>query len=558
MVSGNGADDRVSAASSPSRMPQPAARRKFWGWGLEGEGLAVSEIEQFGAIFAGRLGIDGVRVREPPQVDELDLRAPRLAPPASLEAAFSTDPYDRAAHTYGRSFRDLVRAFRRDYAHAPDLVAFPRSEGELVSVLDWCSGAGAAAIPFGGGSSVVGGVEPDVGGGYHGAVSVDLRHLRGVLEVDRASRAARIAGGTLGPALEAQLKPHGLTLRHFPQSFEWSTLGGWIATRSGGHFATLHTHIDEFVEAVRVVTPRGVLQTRRLPGSGAGPSAERLFCGSEGTLGVITEAWMRVQPRPRFRAGASVYFAGFADAVETARELAQSGLHPANCRLLGPDEALWSGSGDGSHSILVLGFESADHELGPWLARALEICASHRGEVREEDSDPAAIWRAAFLRGPHLRDGLTRLGLVTETFETAVTWDRFWEFHEGVLAATKQAMRQACGGGAVSCRFAYVYPDGPAPYYSVYAPGRPGRELEQWDEIKLAASEAILALGGTITHHHAVGRDHRQWYLRELPQLFTGALGGAKAELDPAGIMNPGVLLQPAGAVSHSHEGGRR
>ena len=176
-----------------------ATRRKFWGWGLEGEGLAVSDIEQLGAIFAGRFGIDRGRVREPPRVDELDLRAPRLAPPASLEAAFSTDPYDRAAHTYGRSFRDLVRAFRRDYAHAPDLVAFPRGEGELVSVLEWCSGAGAAAIPFGGGSSVVGGVEPDVGGGYRGAVSVDLRHLREVLEVDRTSRAARIAGGTLGP-----------------------------------------------------------------------------------------------------------------------------------------------------------------------------------------------------------------------------------------------------------------------------------------------------------------------------------------------------------------------
>ncbi len=557
MVSGSGTGDRASAAPSPSRMPQSAARRKFWGWGLEGEGLTMSEIEQLGAAFAGRFGIDGVRVQAPPRVDELYLPAPRLAPPAPLEAVFSTDPYDRAAHTYGRSFRDLVRAFRRDYAHAPDLVAFPRGEGELVSVLEWCSEAGVAAIPFGGGSSVVGGVEPDVGGGYGGAVSVDLRHLAGVLEVDRASRAARIAGGTLGPALEAQLKPHGLTLRHFPQSFEWSTLGGWIATRSGGHFATLHTHIDEFVEAVRVVTPRGVLETRRLPGSGAGPSAERLFCGSEGTLGVITEAWMRVQPRPRFRAGASVYFASFADAVQAARELAQSGLDPANCRLLGHDEALLSGSGDGSHSILVLGFESADHELGPWLARALEICAGHRGQVREEESDPAAIWRAAFLRGPHLRDGFVRLGLVAETFETAITWDRFWEFHQGVLAAARQAVVQACGGGAVSCRFAYVYPDGPAPYYSVFAPGRPGREMEQWDEIKLAASEAIMALGGTITHHHAVGRDHRRWYLREVPQLFTEALGGAKAELDPAGIMNPGVLLQPAGAVSHSPEGGR-
>jgi alkyldihydroxyacetonephosphate synthase len=553
VVSADGTGDGGSAGRS-----QPVARRKFWGWGLEGEGLAASEVKQLGAVFAERLGLAGVRLKEPPRVEELDLPAPRLAPPASLEPAFSTDRYDRAAHTYGRSFRDLVRAFGRDYGHAPDMVAFPRGEGELVSVLEWCSDARVAAIPFGGGSSVVGGVEPDVGDGYHGVVSVDLRHLQGVLEVDRTSRAARIAAGTLGPALEAQLKPYGLTLRHFPQSFEWSTLGGWIATRSGGHFATLHTHIDEFVEAVRVVTPRGVVQTRRLPASGAGPSAERLFCGSEGTLGVITEAWMRVQPRPRFRAAASVSFASFGDAVQAVRELAQSGLHPANCRLLGHDEALVSGSGDGSQSILVLGFESADHELEPWLARALEICRSHRGKVHGRDSDPAAVWRAAFLRGGHLRDGLTQLGLISETFETAITWDRFWEFHEGVLAATKQALRQACGGGMVSSRFAYVYPDGPSPYYSVFAPGRPGQELQQWDEIKLAASEAIAALGGTITHHHAVGRDHRRWYLREVPQLFAEALRGAKAELDPVGIMNPGVLLESAGAVSGGDEGGRR
>jgi alkyldihydroxyacetonephosphate synthase len=554
-ISAGGTGDGAPAAPRPAS--QPAVRRKFWGWGLEGQGLAADELQQLGAVCTERLGIDGVRVQEPPRVEELDLRPPRLVPPRALEPAFSTDPHERAAHTYGRSFRDLVRAFRRDYAHAPDLVAFPRGEGELVSVLEWCSDAGVAAIPFGGGSSVVGGVEPDVGDGYRGAVSVDLRHLQGVLEVDLTSRAARIAAGTLGPALEAQLKPHGLTLRHFPQSFEWSTLGGWIATRSGGHFATLHTHIDEFVEAIRVVTPRGVLQTRRLPASGAGPSAERLFCGSEGTLGVITEAWMRVQPRPRFRAGASVSFADFADGVEAAREVAQSGLHPANCRLLGHDEALLSGSGDGSRSILVLGFESADHEPGPWLARALEICASHGGEVTSEKSDPAAAWRATFLRGPHLRDGMVQLGLVSETFETAVTWDRFWELHEGVLAATRQAALRECGGGVVTCRFTYVYPDGPAPYYSVFAPGRPGQELQQWDEIKRAASEAIEALGGTITHHHAVGRDHRRWYLHEVPQLFAGALRGAKAELDPAGIMNPGVLLQPAGAVTCSGEGGR-
>jgi alkyldihydroxyacetonephosphate synthase len=524
--------------------PATTARRKFWGWGLEHEGLGQEELEQLAATFADRFALEPLEIRDPPRLEELDLRKPRLSPPSSLESIVTDDPHERALHSYGRSYRDLVRAFRRDYSHPPDLVAFPRDEGEVSSILDWCSEARAAAIPFGAGSSVAGGVEPDVGDAYAGAVSIDLAHLDRVLEVDQISRSARIQGGVLGPSLETQLKPHGLTLRHFPQSFEYSTLGGWIATRSGGHFATLFTHIDEFVQAVRMVTPSGVLETRRLPASGAGPSPDRFICGSEGTLGVITEAWMRLQGRPTFRAGASVLFVDFEQAVEAARAIAQSGLFPSNCRLLGHDEALLSGSGDGSRAILVLGFESSDHELGPWCDRALELCRERGGELREEDADAAAKWRSAFLRGAHVRDAMVRLGLIHETFESAVTWDRFWDFHEGVLKATEEALLETCGGGAVSCRFAYVYPDGPSPYYSVYAPGRAGSELEQWDAIKQAASEAILAHGGTITHHHAVGRDHRPWYERERPELFGRALRAAKSELDPAGIMNPGVLMR--------------
>src|SRR5208337_3777572 len=353
-------------------MMQP--RLKHFGWGREGEGLTPAELAFVFGRIEQRFGPPAGGEVKPPQLEDIKLEPPRLEPPASLPFC-STALYDRAAHAHGKSFPEYVRGLLGDYRSAPDGVTYPRTEQEVAAVLDWAGGAQASVTPFGGGSSVVGGVEPRRDAGrYKAAVTVDLRELGRVLEVDKTSRAARIEGGAFGPALEAQLKPHGLTLRHFPQSFECSTLGGWIATRSGGHFASLYTHIDEFVEAVRVVTPRGVLQTRRLPGSGAGPSAERLFCGSEGTLGVITEAWMRVQPRPRFRAGASVSFAGFADAVQAARELAQSGLDPANCRLLGPEEALLSGSGDGSRSILVVGFESADHELGPWLARALEIC----------------------------------------------------------------------------------------------------------------------------------------------------------------------------------------
>jgi alkyldihydroxyacetonephosphate synthase len=527
-------------------------RRSFWAWGLESEEPTDEDRARRAEHLSKRFGV-AITPSPVPDLADAELRPARIPVPDALAACCTTETWERAFHSHGAHFTDRTDAFNLHFPNPTDVVAHPRSEDELVAVVDWCSSIGAKVVPFGAGSSVVWGVNPPEA---EAVVTVAMDRFDRVLELDPVSRAARIQAGIYGPELEAQLRPEGFTLRHFPQSFRFSTLGGWIATRSGGHFATLHTHIDEFVEAVRVVTPRGVLETRRLPASGAGPSPERLVCGSEGTLGVITEAWMRLQPRPVHRAGASVYFADFDAAVEASRELAQSGLHPSNCRLLDHDEALLSGSGDGSRAILVVGFESGDHELEPWLARALEITSAHGGERHARDGDdPAAVWRAAFLRGPHLRDAFARLGLVHETFETAVTWDRFPAFHTGVLEATRRAMQEACGGGALSCRFAYVYPDGPAPYYSVYAPGRRDQELEQWDAIKAAASEAILALGGTITHHHSVGRDHAPWYRREAPELFTAALGATKAELDPAGIMNPGVLLPPA-AAHRGEDGG--
>jgi alkyldihydroxyacetonephosphate synthase len=333
-----------------------------------------------------------------------------------------------------------------------------------------------------------------------------------------------------------------------------STLGGWIATRSGGHYATLFTHIDDFVQGVRAITPRGTYATRRLPASGAGPDPASLLIGSEGTLGVITEAWMRLQDRPRFRASAPFEFARFEDACAAARGIVQSGLWPANCRLLDHREALFSSAGNGTHSLLIVTFESADHSLDAWFARAAEICSSFNGTSPVELSGtstsaeaahrgPAGAWRNAFIAGGHRHDAFVRLGLIMETFETAITWDRFQEFHAAVINATEEAIRRVCGRGMVSCRFAYVYPDGPSPYYTVLAQARPGAELEQWAEIKNAASDALIAAGGTITHHHAVGRSHRPWYDRERPPLFAEAFRSARRTLDPAGIMNPGVLV---------------
>ena len=251
----------------------------------------------------------------------------------------------------------MVRGFRGEFENPPDLVAFPRDESEIEAVLGWAEAEGAAVIPFGGGTSVVGGVEPRLG--ERPVVSLDLRRLDRVLEVDPTSLAARIQAGATGPRLEEQLREHGLTLRHFPQSFEYATLGGWIATRAGGHFATVLTHIDDLVESVRAITPRGTWESRRLPGSGAGPSPDRLLAGSEGILGVISEAWMRVRPRPEFKASAGVEFDDFLAGAGAVREISQSGLDPANCRLLDAGEAELTGAGDGSAGLLILGFESA-------------------------------------------------------------------------------------------------------------------------------------------------------------------------------------------------------
>jgi alkyldihydroxyacetonephosphate synthase len=529
-------------------------KRKFWGWGYEGRGPTREQQGKIAELLASRFGIAVPEIATPPRIEEISLRPPRVAPPAALAPICSSAPEDRAGHTYGKSFRDVVRALARDFSRPPDVVAFPRTEDDVTALLDWCTSANLIAIPYGGGSSVVGGVEVPADAARAGAVSIDLGKLDRVLEIDRVSRAARIQAGILGPALEDQLRPHGLTLRHFPQSFELSTLGGWIATRSGGHFATLYTHIDDLVESLRVITPSGVVESRRLPGSGAGPSPDRMFIGSEGILGVITEAWMRLQDRPRFRASASVTYGDFLRAAEAVRALSQSGLHPTNCRLLDAGEAETAGAGDGRDAVLVLGFESADGDPAARMRRALEICRDHggeapadAGETRTDESGAregaVGAWRRAFLDGPYLRDALAAMGMVSETFETAITWDRFPEFHARVTAAVEDALRRVCGGGRVTCRFTHVYPDGPAPYYSVIAPGRRGAQLTQWAEIKAAASETLIALGGTITHHHAVGRDHRPWYDAQRPDGFANALAAAKRTLDPKGVLNPGVLI---------------
>jgi alkyldihydroxyacetonephosphate synthase len=543
-------------------------RLKHWGWGYEDQAPTATQLREAGEGIRSRFGFGG-EVEKAVPLGEVELREARLKKPSGFGDLFSDGKYERVLHSLGKAYRDVVRGFYGKFENPPDLVAYPRDESEIEAVLGWAEAEGAAVIPFGGGTSVCGGVEPRVG--ERAVVSLDLRRLDRVLEVDPTSLAARIQAGATGPGLEDQLREHGLTLRHFPQSFEYSTLGGWVATRAGGHFATLETHIDDLVESVRAITPRGTWESRRLPGSGAGPSPDRLLIGSEGILGVLAEAWVRVRARPEFKTSAGVEFGDFGQAVAAVREVAQSGLHPANCRLLDAAEAELTGAGDGSAHLLILGFESADHPVDPWMERALDIARNHNGapgEVRttaptgRKPTDVSGnrpvdgavdTWRGAFLLAPYLRDTFVACGVLSETFETAITWDRFEEFHATVMETTRRAVSEVSGvppdglgSPRVSCRLTHVYPDGAAPYFTVLAPAIRGGEVEQWDEIKAAVSEALIDAGGTITHHHAVGRDHRPWYDRQRPAPFAAALRAAKAELDPAGMLNPGVLVDPA------------
>lgn len=524
-------------------------QRSRWGWGYEGQLANLDATAKRAAQFFGPLE----PVKAVPD-DALVLPPPRAGIPEQLRGFSDATTLTRAHFTWGKSYIDRVRGFYGDYSAAPDFVMQPGTEEEVQLALSVCDANLLAVVPFGGGSSVTGGVEARFENHHQGAATLDMSRLNNVLEIDKVSLTARIQAGVFGPHLENQLGEHGLTLRHFPQSFEFSTLGGWIVTRAGGHFATIYTHIDELVQSVRMLTPQGMMETPRLPASGAGPDSNRLIAGSEGTLGVVLDAWMRVRPRPVYRAGASVHFKDYWQAVAATRAIAQSGLYPANCRLLDAKEAFLNQVTMDGSSVLVLAFESADHPVDVWLQRALAITAdfggvcpagmtTQEGDRQQRGNDAGEQWRASFLAGPYLQDAMIELGIMADTFETACTWHAFPALYEGVINAVQEALNQACGGGVVSCRFTHVYPDGPAPYFTFLGKAKRGAELEQWQHVKDAACDALAKFGGTITHHHAVGRMHRAGYARECPPLFAESLRAVKNRLDPNGILNPGVLL---------------
>ena len=533
-------------------MAARAERRSFWTWGYVSDEPPEVERKAAARQASKRLGRE-VRPLAIPRIENIALPPARVAVPSRLSQVVSTDHAERVTHTYGGHSLELLAAARGEFQDPPDAVAHPRSEAELEAVLEWCDAKGLKAIPYGGGTSVVWGVNAPAG--HDGAVTIDLDHLSGVLEIDDVSRAGRFQAGILGPDLEAALRPRGLTLRHFPQSFPWSTVGGWVATRSGGHYATNHTHIDDFVEATRMLSPSGWMETRRLPGSGAGPSPDRLVVGSEGILGIISECWLRLQKRPRFRATAGVVFNDWASGCEAVRAVAQAKLWPANLRILDPAEAAASAGFSGRPALLIIGFESADAGQEANIRQAVAMARDLGGSIEDADiriddgtgkatgrGGAVGAWRNAFIG---VNAGLAHgLGLLSDTFETAITWERWPAFDAEVRRRVGQVLVETLGDGtSLSCRFTHVYPDGPAPYYTWSGPAAVGGEAAQWQTIKDEAMAAVVEAGGTVTHHHAVGRMHRPGWDRQRPELFAQVLRAAKRQLDPNGILNPGVLI---------------
>jgi alkyldihydroxyacetonephosphate synthase len=511
------------------------------------------------AALRAELGVEPGDRSEPVSLEQVEMPPARPIPDAVAAAAgdggLLSGDEDRLRRAAGRSYPDLVRLRSGRLELAPDAVVVPDSGERVAAVLAACAEAGVAVVPYGGGSSVVGGL--DAFAGAHSAViSLDLGRIRGV-ELDRASLTARLGPGLRGPEAEGALGELGATLGHFPQSYEQATIGGYAATRSAGQASTGYGRFDEMVTAIELTAPAGVLRTLQVPHTAAGPALRELVLGSEGTLGVITEVSCRVRPAPAERVYEGWVVPDFRSGTEIFRELAQQHEMPDVLRLSDEEETRVSLRLSGAEGmrkraldaylglrrrrdgcLVICGWEGEAEAVG--RRRSLASRRLRAGGAVSLGKAAGRSWRKARFEGPYLRDELLGLGVFVETLETAHTWSRLDELYKAVGGALKGALGQA---SIVNCHVSHVYEDGASLYFTFLTRARRGAELEQWRQAKTAACEAIVASGGTITHHHAVGRDHAPYMSAEVGELGLEALGAVKERLDPAGIMNPGKLL---------------
>jgi alkyldihydroxyacetonephosphate synthase len=545
-----------------------AERMKWWGWGSEDRTVTLPEaaLEQ----LRGVLGAESRRAG-PVALDDVHIGDPRLGQKLVEQFAgvvgdawVRSDRLTRVRHAAGKSYPDLVRMRSGKADQAPDAIVYPESEDQVAAVLRLCGEHGIAVVPFGGGTSVVGGVEP-VRGSFESLIALDLERMTAVTAVDERSLTAELGPGLRGPQVETELGKWDLTLGHFPQSYEFATLGGWVATRSAGQASTGYGKIEEMVVGVRCATPSGEIESRPLPASAAGPQLRELLVGSEGVLGVITAATVKVRPRPAARRYEAWMFKGFSEGADAFRKLEQHEARPDVARLSDETETMLSMQLAGGSSLAqragrryvktrgysggclaILGFEGdRDHVL---RRRSQVVRILRSAGALSLGTRPGRAWERGRYDGPYLRDALLDNCIMVETLETAAQWSNLMDLYAAVGGALRKALESRGTPPLVMCHVSHLYPNGASLYFTFFAAQEQGSELEQWRAAKSAACDAILSAGGTITHHHAIGTDHAPWMTREVGELGVGLLHSAKQRLDPAGIMNPGKLLPMEGA----------
>lgn len=549
--------------------PEPM---KWWGWGEPLKTYPLDDRPGFWPFLTSKIGAPTGGPFPPIHLDQIRIPPPRI--PArileSLAAAvgaghISVSHDVRVTHSCGRGYQDLVRLRQGKVPRPPDAVAFPSSEGAVVRLLRIAGSESLGVIPFGGGTSVVGGVE--VSEGDRPVLCVDLRRMNRLISADAAGLVATAEAGILGPVLEASLAAHGLTLGHFPQSFEFSTLGGWIATRSAGYASTGYGKIEAMVTALRLVTPRGIIATRQVPASASGPDLNALLTGSEGALGIITQATLRVRPLPATRDYRAWLFRRFEDGLSAVRELLREGPVPTTVRLSDAPETEaslamrtrtpgwtsrlreWTGKrvlgargfAPGSMCAAIIGVEgSASAATQAWhgMGRVLGRCGAF-----PLGSGPAREWYRERFELPYLRDELLGSGILVDTLETAAPWERLLPLHACVANALRDALESMGASPLVLCHLSHAYPTGASLYFTFMTLQAPGREMEQWQAAKNAATDAVVAGGGTLSHHHGIGTVHRGWMHEEHGEEGLRAVRAIKSAIDPDGIMNPGKLV---------------
>ncbi|HEU4425215.1 MAG TPA: FAD-binding oxidoreductase [Pilimelia sp.] len=524
-------------------------------WGDPAAAVVLPEAVR--SLLGSALGVTAPATAAQPAAPVLPgpvLPEPALAALGEACAHVRTDDAARLAHAAGKSTVDLLRLRAGDASGAPDAVACPANHPEVVAVLRACAAHRLAAVPFGGGTSVVGGLRPGRQG-YAGVVAVDLARLDRLLGVDAVSRTATFQAGVRAPRAEELLAAHGFTLGHFPQSYEYATLGGFAATRSSGQASSGYGRFDQLVVGLRAATPAGTLDLGRAPASAAGPDLRQLLLGSEGAFGVITELTLQVRPAPAERRYAGWAFSSFEAGVDAVRALAQDGPLPTVLRLSDEVEtavgaATHTGPDAGGGCLAIAGFEGTAESVAASQAAA-EAVLLGRGAT-PLGPGPGQEWVAGRFRAPYLRDALLDAGAIVETLETATFWSRLPATRTAVHDALVASLSAAGTPPLVMCHLSHVYPTGASLYFTVVAaqraaegPRGPQRAdpVAQWLAAKTAASDAIAAAGATISHHHGVGRDHLPWYGAEIGPAGVAALRAVKAALDPSGVLNPGVLI---------------